>query len=54
MNAEAHVVPVDDVLDHEISDNCICGPESTPVKQEDGSMGWVMTHHALDGRESGE
>jgi hypothetical protein len=51
---EEHVIPVDYVLDHEESEVCICGPEIKSVKREDGSRGWVIVHHALDGREKVE
>lgn len=42
-----HVVPVDDVIEHNITDgDCICGPE--PVEDADGI---VYMHPSLDGRE---
>lgn len=47
-----HVLPVNDLIDHEDEgDGCICGPELEPVLSDDGSCGWVITHHSLDGRE---
>lgn len=46
-----HVIPVRDVVKHEESDECVCGPRSEPVQREDGSYGWVIVHQALDGRE---
>ncbi len=46
-----HVVPVDDLVGHEPNEDCVCGPTVEAVHREDGSMGWVMKHHALDGRE---
>lgn len=49
-----HVLPIKDALDHESSDECVCGPSPTPVKREDGSVGWFQTHHSLDGREAEE
>ncbi len=49
------VVPVDDLIAHDaFSDDCTCGPTSEPVKRDDGSMGWVLVHHSLDGREADE
>ena len=48
-----HVVPLDDLIDHEDVD-CICGPEINPVECEDGSINYVYTHHSLDGRENYE
>jgi hypothetical protein len=47
-----HVFPVDDLVEHELEgDDCVCGPEAQPVERDDGSFGWVLTHHSLDGRE---
>lgn len=51
-----HVYPIDDLTEHDTSDNgdCPCGPETQAVERDDGSMSWVLTHHALDGREHDE
>lgn len=50
-----HVVPIDDLIAHDrTSEECPCGPTSEPVKREDGSVGWVVVHHSLDGREASE
>jgi hypothetical protein len=50
-----HVTPVDDLIEHNTDGgDCPCGPDTEAVKREDGSMGWVVTHHALDGREHAE
>lgn len=48
-----HVIPVNDLIEHEdIGDDCPCGPTSEPVKDnETGAVGWLITHHSLDGRE---
>lgn len=51
LDGAAHVLPVDDLIDHERHDGCICGPRSDPVERDDGSIAWVVLHHALDGRE---
>lgn len=45
-----HVVPVNDLIEHP-DDDCPCGPTVEPVFCEDGSSGWLVTHHSLDGRE---
>lgn len=45
-----HVLPLGDGIDHPDED-CICGPAVEPVKQEHGGIGWIITHHSLDGRE---
>lgn len=50
-----HVVPVDDLIDHDTSGgDCVCGPTPEAVKRDDGSIGWLLTHHSLDGREAFE
>lgn len=51
-----HVLPVDDLVEHDSSGqvDCVCGPTTEPVKADDGYVGWLVSHHALDGREDGE
>ncbi len=50
-----HVYPVDDQVRHTTdNDQCVCGPITEPVPRDDGSMGWLLTHHSLDGREHRE
>jgi hypothetical protein len=50
-----HVYPVADLIDHETEgDDCPCGPTTEAVPADDGSMGWLVTHHSLDGRERTE
>lgn len=49
-----HVTPIGDQVDHDTSTaeaDCVCGPEARPVTQADGSVGWLLVHHSLDGRE---
>jgi hypothetical protein len=48
---EAHVRPVDDVIEHDFSADCICGPR---LEQTDEGDGVVVVHHSLDGREEHE
>lgn len=48
-----HVEPVNDLIEH-VDDGCICGPDVEAVFRDDGSNGWVITHHSLDGRERNE
>lgn len=45
-----HVLPVDDLICHEDSVECVCGPTLEWIEGEDGD-GWVVLHHSLDGRE---
>lgn len=49
-----HVRPLNDQIEHSLSEDCPCGPTIEPVPREDGSMGWLVTHHSLDGRENHE
>jgi hypothetical protein len=47
-----HTYPTNDLMEHELEgEDCPCGPEVVPVPREDGSMGWQVVHHSLDGRE---
>lgn len=50
-----HVYPDADLIDHDTNgDDCVCGPRADPVERDDGSIGWVLVHHSLDGREQHE
>ena len=49
-----HVVPVRDLIEHDDTDECPCGPTTEPVERDDGSFGWLVVHHSLDGREASE
>lgn len=48
-----HCLPVNDLIEHE-DDDCVCGPTVEAVYRDDGSNGWLISHHSLDGRERGE
>lgn len=55
MSDTIHVYPDGDIIDHvTVGDTCMCGPVSEAVPRDDGSYGWMLTHHALDGREFNE
>jgi hypothetical protein len=52
-----HVTPIGDLVDHDTSTteaDCVCGPEVRPADQDDGSIGRLLVHHSLDGREQTE
>jgi hypothetical protein len=49
-----HVHPLRDLIEHELTDDCPCGPRQQPVTREDGSVGWLVVHSSLDGREKHE
>jgi hypothetical protein len=47
-----HVRPVNDLVEHNTDgSDCACGPRTEPVQRDDGSYGWLVVHHSLDGRE---
>lgn len=48
------VCPAGDLIKHDTTGDCVCGPTVEPVKHEDGSIGWIHIHHSLDNRESKE
>ena len=47
---DVHCMPVNDLIEHVYSD-CWCIPEVIPVNRDDEGIGWVVSHHSLDGRE---
>lgn len=46
----SEVTPLDDVVGHTPGDDCACLPYVEFVPG-DGSSGWMVVHHAWDGRE---
>ena len=53
MSNEVHVAPNSDLIVH-TDDGCPCGPTIEPVERGDGTIGWLIVHHSLDGREQHE
>ena len=49
LNNEVHVLPVADIVTHEETTDCPCGP--TIQERDDGR---IVVHHSLDGREKRE
>jgi hypothetical protein len=50
-----HTYPNKDLIEHDTeSGDCVCGPKVEAVFREDGSNGWHVLHHSLDGRENTE
>ena len=50
-----HTYPVGDLIEHDTdTDGCVCGPTIEAVFRDDGSNGWHVLHHSLDGREHHE
>jgi hypothetical protein len=54
MSGTLHVIPNGDLVDHKSEPDCVCGPTAELVPRGDGSIGWVIVHAALDGREHHE
>ena len=57
MNDTLHVVPVNDLIDHDTATDepdCVCGPTVERVKRDGGGDSWLLVHHSLDGREKDE
>lgn len=49
-----HVILINDLVEHDAVDTCVCGPIDQSVSRSDGSVGWITVHHSLDGRERTE
>jgi len=49
-----HVHPLADLIEHELTEDCPCGPRAQREERADGSDGWLLIHSALDGRELAE
>jgi hypothetical protein len=53
--ATVHTYPVNDLIEHDTDgSDCSCGPTTEPVPLDDGTIGWQVIHHSLDGREQTE
>lgn len=53
LDGTPHIVPMGDLVEH-LHTDCPCGPTDVPVERDDGSIGWYVRHHSLDGREHHE
>jgi hypothetical protein len=52
---EFHVIPNRDLIHHDKEyGDCVCIPRTEAQQRDDGSYGWIVTHHSLDGRELDE
>lgn len=47
---DVHVKPEHDAIEH-TPDECVCGATTQPIARADGTIGWMVVHHSLDGRE---
>ena len=48
---DVHAVPLDDVIDHPASADCVCTPQLEAVPRDDGSYGWLYIHRRIDPRQ---
>lgn len=53
MSGELQVIPLCDLIEHDLNDTCVCGPRAELVTTERGDE-WMFVHHSLDGREAKE
>ncbi|QKW15366.1 hypothetical protein [Verrucosispora sp. NA02020] len=51
---DLHVTPTGDLIAHDTTGDCPCGPQVERVARDDGPDGWLHIHHSLDGRERKE
>lgn len=56
---EAHLIPRDDLIQHTVSEDCVCGPDALLVPEDEPPWNpfvavegdrWLYRHHPLDGR----
>ena len=46
-----HVLPINDLIEHETTGSCPCGPDEQLVQRDGEPDRWMVVHHSLDGRE---
>jgi hypothetical protein len=49
-----HVVPEDDLKEHDLSASCECSPKCEEGGTCDDAVHWMVTHHSYDRREENE
>jgi len=42
-----HIVPEDDLVQHDLNRDCVCGPTIERFLRADGTVGGLALHHAL-------
>lgn len=47
---ELHVVRNDDTITHDTLGDCVCGPVTSTVVRDDGSIGWLVVHRFFGAR----
>lgn len=51
---DVHVHPLGDLIAHDLTADCVCGPDCELVEAEHAPDRWLVIHHSLDGREKAE
>lgn len=51
MNNDFHIMPTHDLIEHEMTEDCICGPDLEFVDNKILGERYLYCHHSLDGRE---
>ena len=46
-----HILPIGDLIAHELSPDCPCQPVEQEGERKTGTAFWLFTHSSLDGRE---
>lgn len=45
-----HCYPVDDLVEHDLETlDCVCGPSTENVIDDDGEDAWLIMHYPLEG-----
>jgi hypothetical protein len=44
---EIHVIPAEDLIEHEALETCVCLPSPRLIETPDGEDGWIYSHFAL-------
>lgn len=52
--ASIHVEPVNDLINHEDTSECVCGPVIEPIVIGYDKVNLLVIHNSLDGRENNE
>jgi len=46
-----HIFPISDLVEHTVTEDCVCGPSDELLVGQEGGDRWVLVHHRLDGKE---
>lgn len=49
--AYAHTIPLEDLVTHDETPDCVCRPTLKQLLGSGHDYAWAVVHHSLDGRE---